>query len=74
MPVEAPLGTAALKSAVSVQRSTSTVGFPRESKISRARMPSIFASAGTPPAGAAATAVWFLTASAAFLIASASPR
>mmetsp|Transcript_48508 Transcript_48508/g.110499 ORF Transcript_48508/g.110499 Transcript_48508/m.110499 type:complete len:203 (-) Transcript_48508:868-1476(-) len=38
MPVEAPLGTAARKSAVSVQRSTSTVGLPRESKISRARI------------------------------------
>mmetsp|Transcript_124616 Transcript_124616/g.352761 ORF Transcript_124616/g.352761 Transcript_124616/m.352761 type:complete len:210 (+) Transcript_124616:405-1034(+) len=38
MPVEAPLGTAARKIAVSVQRSTSTVGFPLESKISRARI------------------------------------
>mmetsp|Transcript_33191 Transcript_33191/g.99991 ORF Transcript_33191/g.99991 Transcript_33191/m.99991 type:complete len:436 (+) Transcript_33191:828-2135(+) len=45
-PVEAPLGTAARKSAVSVQRSTSTVGLPRESKISRARMAMIFMEAG----------------------------
>ena len=36
MPVEAPLGTAALKTPVSVKRSTSTVGLPRESIISRA--------------------------------------
>mmetsp|Transcript_118959 Transcript_118959/g.348388 ORF Transcript_118959/g.348388 Transcript_118959/m.348388 type:complete len:212 (+) Transcript_118959:906-1541(+) len=42
MPVDAPLGTAARYKAVSVQRSTSTVGFPRESKISRARIITIF--------------------------------
>mmetsp|Transcript_75016 Transcript_75016/g.189645 ORF Transcript_75016/g.189645 Transcript_75016/m.189645 type:complete len:206 (-) Transcript_75016:97-714(-) len=46
MPVEAPLGTAARKSADSVQRSTSTVGLPRESKISRARMNMILLPAG----------------------------
>mmetsp|Transcript_135156 Transcript_135156/g.350210 ORF Transcript_135156/g.350210 Transcript_135156/m.350210 type:complete len:206 (+) Transcript_135156:224-841(+) len=46
MPVEAPLGTAARKSADSVQRSTSTVGLPRESKISRARMNMILFVAG----------------------------
>mmetsp|Transcript_56230 Transcript_56230/g.174390 ORF Transcript_56230/g.174390 Transcript_56230/m.174390 type:complete len:216 (+) Transcript_56230:45-692(+) len=50
MPVEAPLGTAARKSAASVQRSTSTVGFPRESKISRARTLTIFAPPPAPPA------------------------
>mmetsp|Transcript_57344 Transcript_57344/g.104764 ORF Transcript_57344/g.104764 Transcript_57344/m.104764 type:complete len:284 (-) Transcript_57344:602-1453(-) len=37
MPVDAPLGTAARNKAFSVQMSTSTVGLPRESKISRAR-------------------------------------
>mmetsp|Transcript_43805 Transcript_43805/g.69328 ORF Transcript_43805/g.69328 Transcript_43805/m.69328 type:complete len:205 (-) Transcript_43805:1323-1937(-) len=42
IPVEAPLGTAARNNAHSVQRSTSTVGFPLESKISRARIIIIF--------------------------------
>mmetsp|Transcript_73375 Transcript_73375/g.174911 ORF Transcript_73375/g.174911 Transcript_73375/m.174911 type:complete len:233 (-) Transcript_73375:299-997(-) len=68
MPVDAPEGTAARKRAVSVQRSTSTVGLPRESKISRALMAMILA----PPAGAA-TFVWFFTASAAALISSRFP-
>ena len=36
-PVDAPLGTAALPTAVSVATSTSTVGLPRESRISSAR-------------------------------------
>ncbi len=36
MPVEAPEGTAPRKVPTSVVRSTSTVGFPRESMISRA--------------------------------------
>mmetsp|Transcript_8825 Transcript_8825/g.16107 ORF Transcript_8825/g.16107 Transcript_8825/m.16107 type:complete len:285 (-) Transcript_8825:580-1434(-) len=53
MPVDAPLGTAARKSAVGVQRSTSTVGFPRESKISRARTWRI---SKPPPAGASSSA------------------
>jgi len=33
IPVDAPEGTAARKVPLSVSRSTSTVGFPRESKI-----------------------------------------
>lgn len=36
MPVDAPLGTAARNMPLCVYRSTSTVGFPRESRISRA--------------------------------------
>mmetsp|Transcript_73482 Transcript_73482/g.195293 ORF Transcript_73482/g.195293 Transcript_73482/m.195293 type:complete len:213 (-) Transcript_73482:860-1498(-) len=55
MPVEAPLGTAARKSAVSVHRSTSTVGFPRESKISRAMTLVIFELPPPPPAFAGAS-------------------
>mmetsp|Transcript_49947 Transcript_49947/g.138730 ORF Transcript_49947/g.138730 Transcript_49947/m.138730 type:complete len:224 (+) Transcript_49947:593-1264(+) len=53
MPVDAPLGTAARKSAVSVQRSTSTVGLPRESNISRALIVMIF---GEAPEGASSKA------------------
>lgn len=37
MPVEAPEGTAALKTPSSVVTSASTVGLPRESRISRAK-------------------------------------
>mmetsp|Transcript_39516 Transcript_39516/g.86319 ORF Transcript_39516/g.86319 Transcript_39516/m.86319 type:complete len:201 (-) Transcript_39516:876-1478(-) len=56
MPVEAPLGTAARKRATSVQRSTSTVGLPRESKISRARTCMIFMEPPPPPRGASSRA------------------
>mmetsp|Transcript_23524 Transcript_23524/g.44364 ORF Transcript_23524/g.44364 Transcript_23524/m.44364 type:complete len:202 (-) Transcript_23524:632-1237(-) len=49
MPVEAPLGTAARKRWSFVMRSTSTVGFPRESKISRALMLWITAGGGMTP-------------------------
>mmetsp|Transcript_96630 Transcript_96630/g.255214 ORF Transcript_96630/g.255214 Transcript_96630/m.255214 type:complete len:209 (+) Transcript_96630:89-715(+) len=55
MPVEAPLGTAARKRAKSVQRSTSTVGFPRESKISRALM-ALITVAPAPPAASSSVA------------------
>mmetsp|Transcript_43808 Transcript_43808/g.69337 ORF Transcript_43808/g.69337 Transcript_43808/m.69337 type:complete len:214 (-) Transcript_43808:1051-1692(-) len=48
-PVEAPLGTAARNRCISVSRSTSTVGLPRESKISRALMLTTFAAGGTMP-------------------------
>mmetsp|Transcript_38787 Transcript_38787/g.89728 ORF Transcript_38787/g.89728 Transcript_38787/m.89728 type:complete len:240 (+) Transcript_38787:1388-2107(+) len=76
MPVEAPLGTAARNKAVPVHRSTSTVGFPRESKISRARtaMMVLESGAASAPAAGAATLVWFLTASAAALISSRLPK
>mmetsp|Transcript_44070 Transcript_44070/g.91056 ORF Transcript_44070/g.91056 Transcript_44070/m.91056 type:complete len:293 (-) Transcript_44070:268-1146(-) len=53
MPVEAPLGTAARKRAIGVQRSTSTVGLPLESKISLARTWRIWKA---PPAGASSRA------------------
>mmetsp|Transcript_3185 Transcript_3185/g.8659 ORF Transcript_3185/g.8659 Transcript_3185/m.8659 type:complete len:211 (-) Transcript_3185:834-1466(-) len=53
MPVDAPLGTAARNSAVSVHRSTSTVGLPRLSKISRARIVMIFEDTAAPPTAAA---------------------
>ena len=55
-PVEAPEGTAALPIApLEVRISTSTVGLPRESRISRARTPAIVSSATFPP-GFAGTA------------------